>query len=78
MFVSFCFFQLEVVLFIEVVCVCDEGCLPLGSLSVTLPCGSRYCLVVFCTACRALAFVLEVCALQVFHYLLLLLLLLLC
>ena len=36
------------------VCVCDEGCLPLGSLSVTLPCGSRYCLVVFCTARQAL------------------------
>ena len=37
------------------VCVCDDGCLPLGSLSVTLPCGgSRYCLVVFCTARRAL------------------------
>ena len=36
------------------VCVCDEGCLLLGSLSVTLPCGSRFCLFVFCTARRAL------------------------
>ena len=38
----------------QLVCVCDKGCLPLGSLSVTLPCGSRYCLVVFCTVHWAL------------------------
>ena len=51
------------------VCVCDEGCLPLGSQSVTLPCGSRYCLVVFCTASApSSGFVLEVRALQVFRY----------
>ena len=49
------------------VCACDEGCLSLGSLSVTFPCGSRYCLVVFCTARRALVFVLEVSALQMFQ-----------
>ena len=34
--------------------VCDEGCLPLGSLGVTVPCGSPYCLVVCCTARQAL------------------------